>query len=102
MRGRDVLVIVGVAGDMESDKAYGDQLNRLLDVLGTAGAAPRSLTLLVEDPAALTRKFSFPTKVLSNRRDSVASLKGTAPDLVIAWGHGGMQGSQPVLHPARG
>ena len=97
-KGRAVVVLVGIAGDVESEKAYADQLGHLLDELASPGVAPGSLTLLVENLAASDRKFLFPVKVLSDRRESLLSLRGSNPDLVIVWGHGGQQGTQPVLH----
>ena len=95
---RTIIVLVGAAGDVESEKAYADQLGRLLDELSAPGAVPKSLTLIMENPASVDRKFSFPFKVFSNRRESLLSLKGSDPDLVLAWGHGGQQGTEPVLH----
>ena len=97
-KGRDVVVVVGIAGDLESEKAYADELNGLLDAFALPAAQPKSLTLLVENPAKWNRPLPFPVKVLPDKRESFLTLKGTDPDLVVAWGHGGMQGAKPVLH----
>jgi len=110
-----VVLLVGVPGDVESEGNYRDQLQGWLDLAAGSGQAARVL-VLCDDPQAVTLPgksgASNQSSVVSNQ-SAVSVLKGdrssflglgktlagsTNALVVIAWGHGGRQGNQPVLH----
>jgi len=106
-----VVLLAGLPGDVESETAYRDQLQSWLEVL--AHSLPlRNVFVLCDNPNAVTA--SAPP-LLTNQLTSFQVLKasraaflgvsqtlasGTNPLVVVAWGHGGKQGSTPVLHVA--
>jgi len=110
-----VVVVAGVPGDVESEETYRDQLQSWLDLAIGSGRAAK-IFVLCDDPQAVTVPgnlvVSNQVSVISNQpavrilkgdRSSFLGLGeklggGTNPLVVIAWGHGGKQGSTPVLH----
>jgi hypothetical protein len=98
-----VLVLAGLSGDVESERSYRDQLQGWLEVLASAPTPPERVFILWENPdtLALPPKLTV-ERVVASRDEFLAVAKRLAgethPLVVIAWGHGGMQGKTPVLH----
>jgi hypothetical protein len=96
-----VLILVGLAGDVESETTYRDHLSRLL---GWLKSHPPKEIILASDfqespPDAAPLQLEF----MPARRDAILNLKErfaarTEPLCVFAWGHGGFQGKTPVFH----
>jgi len=95
--GANVLLLSGLAGDLESESSYRDQLQSWLEILGAAGV--HSIHVLADNPDPLASTIEARPASRSNFLALAASLKGqTNALLVIAWGHGGRQGATPVFH----
>lgn len=95
--GANVLLLSGLAGDLESESSYRDQLQSWLEILGAAGVL--SIHVLADNPGPLASTIDAQPASRSNFLALAASLKGqTNALLVIAWGHGGRQGVTPVFH----
>jgi hypothetical protein len=97
-----VVLMTGLPGDMESENTYREQLQIWLELV-SAGAKALKIYVLCEDPASVTLPATPEGKVLKADRAGFVSLgptlaKETNSVLVIAWGHGGRQGSTPVFH----
>ncbi|MEI7940249.1 MAG: DUF3857 domain-containing protein [Verrucomicrobiota bacterium] len=110
-----VVLLVGVPGDVESEGNYRDQLQGWIDLAVGSGRVAK-VFVLCDDPQAVTlpgnswasNQLSVVSnqsavRVLKGDRSSFLSLGGklageTNALVVIAWGHGGRQGNQPVLH----
>ncbi|HTL59387.1 MAG TPA: DUF3857 domain-containing transglutaminase family protein [Candidatus Limnocylindrales bacterium] len=96
-----VVLIAGVPGDIESENAYREQLQGWFEVL--KGRDPVKLFVLCAQPESIELPSGIAGKALSVDRTNflqvVAAMAGTTnPVLVVALGHGGRQGSTPVLH----
>jgi transglutaminase-like putative cysteine protease len=102
-----VVLLSGLAGDLESENAYRDQIQTWLEIV--ASREPAHVFLLCENPEA----FALPADVdktpeatsritlhatRTNFLDLSQQVSKTNPLVVIAWGHGGRQGSTPVFH----
>ena len=101
--GGTVVILVGLPGDMESEKTYGDETIRLLHLLNRPEFAPQKVVLLSSVPPSVDLKWGFPLEVVPNGRDSFLALvdklkEAPAPAVFIAFGHGGNQGRTPVFH----
>jgi transglutaminase-like putative cysteine protease len=100
--GATVVVLNGLAGDVESERAYDEQMRALLERLARPGSRPRSLVVLADAPARVTLPPGLDARVDTLSRAAVVALARTlppdAPLVVFAWGHGGMQGATPVFH----
>ena len=101
--GADVVVLVGLPGDVETEKAYQDQLRRLLALLSTAENRPRRLHVLADAPEAVAAPAGLAVQVEPATRESLLALSRKlegepGPRLLVAWGHGGRQGAEPVFH----
>ncbi len=97
-----VVLLAGLAGDVESEAAFRDQLGSWLEFVGNSGQAQR-LFVLCDNPESVTLPPKMEGKVLRADRSSFQGLNqmlaaGTKALVVIAVGHGGRQGSTPVLH----
>ena len=97
-----VVLMTGLPGDMESETAYHEQLQGWLDVLSNAGKASR-VYVLCDDPASVTLPANTECKASKGDRAGWLNLGHTLavetnPLVVIAWGHGGRQGSKAVFH----
>ena len=118
-----VVLVAGVPGDVESEENYRDQMQAWLDLAAGSSQAARIL-VLCDDPAAVTvpgvpdtnsvpqaaGQASDPSAghsprvtVLKGDRSSFLGLGGKLAGgsnalVVVAWGHGGRQGSTPVFH----
>ena len=101
--GADVVVLVGLPGDVETEKAYQDQVRRLLALLARPECLPGRVHLLTDAPEAVTAPAGLKLEVAPATRDSVLALSrrigGEAgPRVLFLWGHGGRQGEEPVFH----
>jgi transglutaminase-like putative cysteine protease len=99
-----VVLLVGVPGDVESEENYRAQLQGWLEAVAGGRQAFR-VFVLCDDPtnqlAVSSNQLS--TTVLKGDRTNFLSLGQTLggttnPLVVIAWGHGGKQGSKAVFH----
>ena len=102
-RGGTVVVLVGLPGDMESEQAYRDQTQQLLQLLQRPDLAPRQVVLLssIAPPSSSSPGYQLTT--LPNARSSFLGLAdrlkdAPVPCAFLVFGHGGMQGSVPVFH----
>jgi hypothetical protein len=101
--GGTVVVLVGLPGDMESEKTYGDQTLRLLQLLDRPGLAPKKVLLLTSVAAPADFKPSFPLDILPNDRATFLGLvdqlkTDPGPFTFFVFGHGGNQGNDSVFH----
>src|ERR1051325_10380435 len=97
-----VVLMTGLPGDVESESAYRDQLQAWLEILANNGNA-RKIFVLTDAPELLNLPADLEVKALKADRTTFQGLgtslaNQTDPVLVIAWGHGGRQGSIPVFH----
>jgi len=98
--GATVVVLNGLAGDVESERAYEEQTKALLERLARPGSRPRALLVLTDAPARVSLPPGVDARVDTISRAAVAALDlpKDAPLVVFAWGHGGAQGATPVFH----
>jgi hypothetical protein len=108
-----VVLLAGLAGDVESENLYRDQLQSWLEILAGAGQA-RDVFVLCDNPEAVTLPApEGDGSTGANRRPSVSLLKADRSSFLkltqmlagrtnglslIAWGHGGLQRDVPVFH----
>jgi hypothetical protein len=97
-----VVLLAGLPGDVESESDYKGQLQTWLEIVETSGQV-QALFVLCDNPESVTPSAKIKTKVLKASRESflglVSNLAGaTNPLVVVAWGHGGKQGGNPVFH----
>jgi hypothetical protein len=97
-----VVLMTGLPGDIESENTYREQLQSWLDLVSAGGKASK-IYVLCDDPASVALPATPQGKVLKADRAGFVSLgptlaKETNSLVVIAWGHGGRQGSTPVFH----
>ena len=98
----NVVLLVGLAGDVETEKEYRDELQSWLDLLASIDGKPKKVFIL-SDTEPETTPADLPVQKLKGSREEFVgitkTLQGATNDLVvIAWGHGGMQGQTPVFH----
>lgn len=119
-----VVLFAGLAGDVETETTYRDQLQSWLEILQES-AHPQEVFVLGDNPGAVANSAAtnaqdqtqpvadhasrithhsilpihfFPAD-RTNFLDLGQKLAGnTNPLVVIAWGHGGRQGATPVFH----
>ena len=101
--GADVVVLVGLPGDVETEKAYQDQVRRLLAQLARPECRPRRVHLLADAPETVVAPAGLDVEAAPATRDSVLALSRrlegeAAPRVLLVWGHGGRQGDEPVFH----
>ena len=101
--GATVVVVVGLPGDVESERAYARQLERLLEALAHPSARPERVVVLADTPAAVRFPAGLRGEARSNARESLLALAAEragaeGPLVLIAWGHGGRIGTAPVFH----
>ena len=97
-----VVILVGLPGDMESEKNYGDETVKLLELLDRPDLAPKKVVLLSSGPP-VDLKPGYALELLPNDRATFLGLsdklKGApGPKVFIIFGHGGNQGSTSVFH----
>ncbi|MCP3963739.1 MAG: DUF3857 and transglutaminase domain-containing protein [bacterium] len=101
--GADVVVLTGLPGDVESETAYDAQIGRLLEVFAAAPERPGRVFLLTDSGAAPPVPPGIDHRVAVGNRKGWQELAGELggsgrPLVVVAWGHGGLQGRDPVFH----
>ena len=97
-----VILVVGLPGDLESEKLYSDQLGAWIDLIAQSDRVQK-VFVLCDSPQAVHLPARLNAQVLKGDRATFLSLGkelGTNSAIVIAWGHGGRQGNKPVLHVA--
>jgi transglutaminase-like putative cysteine protease len=95
-----VVLFPSLAGDLESERTFNAQLEALVEIVGKTEAARLVLISEAADstrvPARLKVERVTPSK--AEFLNAAARLVTTNHVVVIAWGHGGMQGQTPVFH----
>ena len=101
-KGRTVVILAGLPGDMESEKAYTDDAVRLLNLCNGAGLTPKKVLLLSNLPLTLNFETTYKLDQLANDKKTFLgltdSLKDAAPPVFVVLGHGGNEGTTPVFH----
>ena len=102
-RGATVVLVTGLPGDVESERAYEDQLHRLLEALSREPSRPARVFVLADAPDRVRRPASLNVEVRAGSRQSLVGLArdvaaAPGPLVVMVWGHGGPQGTKPVFH----
>ncbi|MEP6662253.1 MAG: DUF3857 and transglutaminase domain-containing protein [Verrucomicrobiota bacterium] len=97
----DVVLVAGMAGDLETEKEYRDQLHSWLELL--AGQKFTGAVAVLADVEPEEVPANLPVKKFKATREEFLGLTktlagSTNPLLVVAWGHGGLQGRTPVFH----
>ena len=113
-----VVLLTGIPGDIESENNYRDQLQSWRDLVSASGTAAE-IFVLCDDPSSQSANHKETTGQTANPNSQTTGtrtlevLKGdreaflglgrklagsTNPLVVIAWGHGGRQGSTAVFH----
>jgi hypothetical protein len=97
-----VVLLAGLAGDLDNEILFREQLQTWCDLVGRSGRV-ESLYVLCDDPQSVILPKGSQGERLSAGRDTFIELGhklrgGTNPLVVIAWGHGGKQGTTPVFH----
>jgi hypothetical protein len=98
-----LLVMTGVPGDVQSERAYEEQLARLLQALDTDAARPRRVFVLSDAPDRVRPPAGLSVRSGAASRQAFLDLvpelaAGSGPLVVLMWGHGGLQGAAPVFH----
>ncbi|HEX3799352.1 MAG TPA: DUF3857 domain-containing protein [Verrucomicrobiae bacterium] len=101
----NVIVLSGLSGDLQSETSFHAQLNDWLQLLSALPTPPAQIYTFSDDPDSLSLPAQSPVQKFKSTRENFLSLtntlaKQTNPLVVIAWGHGGMQGNTPVFHVA--
>lgn len=101
--GATLLVMTGVPGDVQSERAYEEQLERLLQALDSDAARPARVFVLTDAPERVRTPAALTVRSLRASRQAFVDLApelatGGAPLVVVMWGHGGLQGTAPVFH----
>src|SRR5438445_9184752 len=96
-----VILMSSLAGDVESENAYRDELQTWLDIVTTSKT--RRTIVLCDAPESVSLPANTENKVFKAGRTNFLGLSATLagetnPVVVIAWGHGGRQGNTPVFH----
>ena len=99
-----MVIVVGLPGDLESEKTYTDETVKLLGLMDNPDMAPKNVLLLSNLSALPELKPNYPLEKLSNERTTFLGLtekiKASSPatPVFIFFGHGGTQGTTPVFH----
>lgn len=100
--GANVVILIGVPGDIENERAYNKHLEGLLEVIDRQTVKPRKVFIL-SDSQPKDAPASFPVEQFPAKREAFLNLcnrlqNEKSPLILIAIGHGGLQGSTPVFH----
>jgi hypothetical protein len=98
----NVVLLSGLPGDVESENAYREQMGAWLELVHGAGPA-LEVFVLCDNPDGVKAQEGLKVNLLKADRSSFLGLSQTLdgktnPLVVVAWGHGGRQGSTPVFH----
>src|SRR5207244_535858 len=88
-----VVIIAGLPGDIESENAYREQMQLLLETVVSSGNAEKIISLS-DFSESLNLPSAHGASFLKADRNNFQSLGeslsvGTNPVVVIVWGHGG-------------
>ena len=96
-----VVLLSGLAGDLETDNQYRRELGAWLDLI-SKNTQVRKVFVFADNPEGLTLPSGVQGSLSkSDRKGFLALAEGlsaTAPTTFIVWGHGGKQGNQSVFH----
>lgn len=100
--GADVILIAGIAGDVETESEYEEIASNLMNWLKSTDPAPASVTIFA-DMATEWTDDRFPIQKLEAKqlalKKFIESRKNNDRPLVcFLWGHGGEQKGTPVFH----
>src|SRR5262249_17486137 len=100
--GGTVALVAGLPGDLDSEKAYLEQIRSWLDLLTSTDKSQR-VFVLCDTPDLVDLPAGSSAKILRGDRAGFLGLGEVAAEAtngltVIVWGHGGRQGSIPVFH----
>lgn len=98
-----VVLLTGLPGDVESERTYEDQLQRVLRVLALPEARPDRVFVLADSPDRVRLPDGLAGEVRTGSRAAFLALARDVaarpgPLVVMLWGHGGPQGSKAVFH----
>lgn len=102
-RGATVVVLAGLAGDLDSERAYDEHLRRLFEVLALPAARPVRVVALVDEPARVVRPAGLDVVARANTRAELHAVAGELAQqpgalVLLAFGHAGRMGRTPVFH----
>ena len=93
-----VILLSGLPGDLESETTYHDYLQGWLEALNHVGHKGKTI-VLADRVEGLPSGVETVSATRSNFLEIAQNLsKQSVPAVVIAWGHGGKQGSKAVFH----
>src|SRR5262249_3097172 len=100
--GGTVILVAGLPGDLDSEKAYLEQVRSWLDLLTSTDRSQRVI-VLCDTPDLVDLPSDSTAKLLKGDRAGFLGLDAVAGEAtngltLIAWGHGGRQGNLPVFH----
>lgn len=73
-QGATIVVLVGLPGDLDSERAYDEHLRRLFDILATPAARPARVFALVDEPARVSPPATLDVVVRANSRAELQGL----------------------------
>jgi hypothetical protein len=98
--GATIVLFPSLAGDLESERTYSEQLQSLVQLADQSAAA--KLLIFADSDENLTRSRLQIQRFKPSRADflnAAAQLpSSTNPVVAVIWGHGGTQGPTPVFH----
>lgn len=97
-----LLLVCGVPGDSENERAYNEQLQAWLDAAAESGQVERAL-VLCDNAAQMQPPARLNATLQRADRNHFLALGQTlstnrGPVVAVVWGHGGNQGATPVFH----
>lgn len=102
-RQANVVIMAGLPGDVESEQRFEAEVKQLLDGLALKEALPKSVHVLIDDPASIKLPEGLAGDIKAASRENFLALAktlegGAEPLVVFAWGHAGMERTTPVFH----
>ena len=103
-RQANVVIMAGLPGDVESEASFlKKEARQLLEILARKESLPKSVHVLIDDPASITLPAGLAGDVKPATRENFLALAKTpagdaTPLVVFAWGHAGLQKATPVFH----
>jgi transglutaminase-like putative cysteine protease len=102
-RDATVVVLVGLPGDLDSERAYDEHLRRVLEILALPDAKPKRVLVLVDEPARVQAPPGLELVAHPNGRDELVRVArelaaSPGPRVLLAFGHAGSMGRAPVFH----
>ncbi len=99
----DIVLLSGLAGDLESETAYRQHVQAWLEWLGGLPTPPRCIRVLADSTQPSGIKTNLVAQWAPASRAEWTALcrvlqAGTNPLVAVVWGHGGDQGKFPVFH----